>query len=146
MFELIPMERRMANFDPFRMMADMERSFFGQPSNRAISAFRTDVSDIGDAYKLEAELPGFKKEDIHVGVDKNVVSVTAERHSEAENSDKRDKFIRKERSYGSYKRSFTIGENVDTSAIRAAYDNGVLTLTLPKKVEEEQKTFDIVVE
>ena len=68
MFELIPMERRMANFDPFRMMADMERNFFGQPSTRAVSAFRTDVSDIGDAYKLEAELPGFKKEDISIDI------------------------------------------------------------------------------
>ncbi|MEE1353994.1 MAG: Hsp20/alpha crystallin family protein [Acutalibacteraceae bacterium] len=140
----------LTSYNPFDAMDNFEKNFFNDPfftgnGNRPI-AFGTDITDEGDSYQLTADLPGFKKEDIHVGVDKNVVSVTAERHSEAENSDKRDKFIRKERSYGSYKRSFTIGENVDTSAIRAAYDNGVLTLTLPKKVEEEQKTFDIVVE
>ena len=65
MFELIPFDRtirHMTNFDPFRELDNMERSFFGNGS--VVSAFRTDVSDTGDAFKLEAELPGFSKESV----------------------------------------------------------------------------------
>ena len=63
MFELIPFGgRRVSVYDPFRAFDEMERSFFGNGQNSALSAFRTDVIDTGDAYKLDAELPGFKKE------------------------------------------------------------------------------------
>lgn len=140
----------LTTYNPFEAMDNFEKTFFNDPffsgnDNQAL-AFGTDITDEGNAYQLTADLPGFNKDDIHVNVDKNVVTVTAERHSEAEDKDKKDKFIRKERSYGSYKRSFNIGRDIDKSGIKAAYDNGVLTLTLPKKEEPEQKTFDIVVE
>ena len=130
MFELIPMERRMANFDPFRMMADMERSFFGQPSNRAISACRTDVSDIGDAYKLEAELPGFKKEDISIDIKDERLTISAERKFENE---EKPNFVKRERYYGSYSRSFGL-EGINTDGIEASYVDGVLTMKLPKQI------------
>ena len=117
MFELIPMERRMANFDPFRMMADMERSFFGQPSTRAVSAFRTDVSDIGDAYKLEAELPGFKKEDISIDIKDERLTISAER--KMENEENKPNYIKQERYYGSYKRSFGL-EGINSDGIAQA--------------------------
>ena len=131
MFELIPMERRMANFDPFRMMADMERSFFGQPSTRAVSAFRTDVSDIGDAYKLEAELPGFKKEDISIDIKDERLTISAER--KMENEENKPNYIKQERYYGSYKRSFGL-EGINSDAIEASYVDGILSLKLPKQV------------
>ena len=69
MFELIPFDRRgsrVSAYDPFRMLDDMERSFFGGNSHPAMSSFRTDVTDTGDAFVLDAELPGFKKEDIKI--------------------------------------------------------------------------------
>lgn len=131
MFELIPMERRMANFDPFRMMADMERSFFGQPSTRAVSAFRTDVSDIGDAYKLEAELPGFRKEDISIDIKDERLTISAER--KMENEENKPNYIKQERYYGSYKRSFGL-EGINSDAIEASYVDGILSLKLPKQV------------
>lgn len=131
MFELIPMERRMANFDPFRMMADMERSFFGQPSTRAVSAFRTDVSDIGDAYKLEAELPGFKKEDISIDIKDERLTISAER--KMENEENKPNYIKQERYYGSYKRSFGL-EGINSDAIEASYVDGILSLKLPKQI------------
>lgn len=130
MFELIPMERRMASFDPFRMMADMERSFFSQPSTRAVSAFRTDVSDIGDAYKLEAELPGFKKEDISIDIKDERLTISAER--KFENEDEKPNFVKRERFYGSYSRSFGL-EGINTDGIEASYVDGVLSLRLPKQ-------------
>ena len=134
MFELIPFDRslrRMANFDPFRELEDMERSFWG--NGHSVSAFRTDVIDTGDAYQLQSELPGFKKEDISIDVENDVLTISAERKYEDDES-KRPNYVKRERFYGSFSRSFDVsGINVD--AIEAAYNDGILTLTMPKKVE-----------
>ena len=130
MFELIPFERRMASFDPFRMMADMERSFFSQPASSTVSAFRTDVSDEGDAFKLEAELPGFKKEDISIDIKDERLTISAER--KLENEEQKTNFVKRERFYGSYKRSFGL-ESINSEAIEASYVDGVLSLRLPKQ-------------
>ena len=134
MFELIPFDRslrRMANFDPFREMEDMERSFWG--NTHTISAFRTDVIDNGEAYELHAELPGFSKDDIKIDVENDVLTISAER--KMDNEDKKPNFVKRERFYGSFSRSFDVsGINVD--GIEAAYTDGVLKLTMPKKVEQ----------
>ena len=79
MFELIPFDRtirHMTNFDPFRELDNMERSFFGNGS--VVSAFRTDVSDTGDAFKLEAELPGFSKDDIKIDIENDCLTISAD--------------------------------------------------------------------
>ena len=133
MFELIPFDRRtrnMTSFDPFRMFDEMDRRFFtGTP---AVSAFRTDVLDTGDAFKLECELPGFKKEDIKIDIENDCLTITAERKVDEE--EKKKNFIKRERFYGSYSRSFDVsGVNVDE--IQAEYTDGMLKLTMPKKVE-----------
>ena len=134
MFELIPFDRRtrnMTSFDPFRMFDEMDRRFFnGTP---AVSAFRTDVLDTGDAFKLEAELPGFKKEDIKIDIENDCLTISAVRN--ADNKEEKDNYVKRERFYGSFTRSFDVsGINVD--AIEAAYTDGVLTVTLPKKAAE----------
>ena len=129
MFELIPFERRMTSFDPFRMMADMERSFY-QPSGRAVPSFRTDVSDEGDAFKLEAELPGFKKEDISIDIKDERLTISAER--KLENDEQKPNFVKRERYYGSYSRSFGL-EGIDSEGIEASYVDGILSLRLPKQ-------------
>ena len=130
MFELIPFERRMASFDPFRMMADMERSFF-QPSSSGLASFRTDVRDEGDAFMLEAELPGFKKEDISIDIKDERLTISAER--KFENDDEKPNFVKRERYYGSYSRSFGL-EGINTDGIEASYVDGVLTMKLPKQI------------
>lgn len=133
MFELIPFDRHSRNvsvYDPFRAFDELERSFFG--SQPMVSAFRTDVTDTGDAYKLEAELPGFNKDDIKIDIENDCLTISAER--KMENEDKKPNFVKRERFYGSYSRSFDVsGINVD--GIEAAYTDGVLSLTMPKKVE-----------
>ncbi len=133
MFELIPFDRHMRNlaaYDPFRAFDDMERSFFGGDS--MVSAFRTDVTDTGDAYKLEAELPGFGKDDIKIDVENDCLTISAER--KLDNEDKKPNFVKRERFYGSYSRSFDVS-GINQEGIEAAYNDGVLTLTMPKKVE-----------
>lgn len=135
MFELIPFDRtirHMASFDPFRELDNMERSFFG--NTNVVSAFRTDVSDTGDAFKLEAELPGFNKDDIKIDIENDCLTISAERKLDTTDEDNKTNFVKRERFYGSYSRSFDV-TGIDVDTIEAAYDNGVLTLTLPKKKE-----------
>lgn len=135
MFELIPFDRHIRNvpaYDPFRAFDELERSVFG--SGDMVSAFKTDVTDTGDAFKLEAELPGFKKEDIKLDVENDCLTISAERKLDNDEKDKKGNFIKRERFYGSYRRSFDVsGINVD--GIEAEYTDGVLTLNMPKKVE-----------
>lgn len=138
MFELIPFDRNMRNlvsFDPFRAMDEMERSFFGGHS--AVSAFRTDVTDTGDAYRLEAELPGFKKEDINIDIENDCLTISAERKSDEK--EEKPNYVKRERYYGSYSRSFDIS-GIDADRIEASYNDGILTVNLPKVVETVPST------
>ena len=132
MFELIPFERAMRSvnsFYPYRQMADMHRSLV----NSASSLFRTDVSDVGDAYKLEAELPGFRKEDININIENERMTISVERKTDSE--DNKPNYMCRERFYGSYSRSFDLS-GIDADNITASYADGILTLNLPKLAEE----------
>ena len=132
MFELMPFGyRRVSAYNPFRDFEEMSRSFW---DNNNVSAFRTDITEKDGKYILEADLPGFKKEDISVDIDKDCLTITAEHKSE-EKEENADSYIRRERFYGSYTRSFNV-KGIDTEAITAAYNDGVLTLTMPKKEPE----------
>ena len=122
-------------FDPFREMEAMERAFRG--SAKGFGGFRTDITDDGASYRLEADLPGFKKEDIHVDVDGDLLTISAERGNESE--EKKDGYVRRERSFGSFRRSFDIS-GIDEDGIQAKYADGVLTLELPKKEPEKPET------
>lgn len=125
-------------YDPFREMDNFERHFFDSPffgtSSSSMAGFNTDITDEGDSYKLTADLPGFEKGDINIDINDNTLTLSAERHSEFEKEDKKGKYIRVERSYGSYSRSFDL-TGIKDDEIEAKYDNGVLTLVLPKKDE-----------
>ena len=129
MFELIPFGRRVSVYDPFRALDEMERSLF---NNQPAMGFRTDVIDTGDAYKLDAELPGFRKEDIHIDVENDCLIISVERKHEDEQN--RPNFVKRERAYGSSSRSFDVS-GVEVDQITAAYQDGILTLTMPKKAE-----------
>ena len=129
MFGLTPYERK--GFDLFNAFHDFEKDFFGENSLMTTS-FRTDIQDDGNKYILEAELPGFSKDDINIDISNDYLTISAERRSENEEKDKDGRYIRKERYYGSFKRSFDVS-NVNTDAIDAEYKNGILKLNLPKK-------------
>ena len=127
MFELTPYERRhqRALFNPFRDMENFEKNFWG---DMAATDFKTDIKDNGKEYVLEAELPGFKKEDIHVDIEDGYMTISAERSNETEKKDDKGNFVRRERSYGSFSRSFDVS-SVKTEDITGEYKDGVLTLT-----------------
>lgn len=137
MFELRPFTRNNRSvmpYDPFREMENFARAFWGSPSpfgrEEGMNLFDTDIRDQGDSYLLETDLPGFRKDDIHLDLNGDTLTLSAERKNESES--KEGNCIRTERSYGSFTRSFDVSE-VDTGAISAKYEDGVLRLTLPKK-------------
>ena len=132
MFNLTPYRKHneVSYYDPFQMMDEMERRFWG---SNGMSSFKTDIRDEGGAYVLEAELPGFQKEDINIQLSDNYLTITAEHRTESEEKDKKGNYIRRERRYGSFSRSFDV-TGIDENGITAAYKNGVLELSLPKAV------------
>lgn len=133
MLELTPFARNHRSvYNPFREMEEMEKNFFG---GNAMNAFKTDIKEDEKSYVLEADLPGFKKEDIAIDVDNGYLTITAERHSENDEKDGKGNYIRRERSFGSYSRSFDI-TGVKEDEITASYADGVLTLNMPKKDAE----------
>ena len=150
MFELKPyVKKNTAVYNPFREMDEFERQFFGSPfgffGTGALEEFKTDIKDEGDHYELEADMPGFDKKDIHLDVSGDVLTIRAERHSEHEENDKKNKYVRCERSYGAYTREFDLS-GVQADGIKAKYENGVLKLILPKKTETLPKSQHLEIE
>ena len=133
MYEMMPFTRNhgVDLYRPFRDLEELERSLF---ANSSAAAFKTDIRDTGDAYVLEADLPGMKKEDIHIDIDGDRLSISAERSAVKEEKDENGGYVRCERSYGSFSRSFDIS-GIRGEDISAAYAYGVLTLTLPKQAK-----------
>lgn len=131
MFDLMPFGHREKSL--YRAWDDFEKEFFGEPA-KYLSGFKTDIIDKKDQYILQAELPGFSKEDIHINIDGDYLTISAE-HKE-DNEEKKDNYVRKERRYGSFSRSFNISD-ICADKITASYQNGVLELAMPKRTPEE---------
>ena len=110
---------------------EFERSVFGE-NGRRLPAFSTDIRDEGDHYLLEAELPGFQKEDIDLDVKDGFLTISASREESGET--KQGGYLCRERRSGSFSRSFNL-DGIQEDGITASYNNGVLELTLPKRQE-----------
>ena len=130
MFDLMPFEHRARNLSS--LFDAMERSFFSDLAPSGAAEIRTDIRDTGDSYLLEAELPGFKKEEIRLDLNGDTLTISAKHENTAE--EKGDNgYLRRERRYGAFARSFDVS-GIKTEGITASYENGVLTLELPKAV------------
>ena len=139
MFDLMTFDRNANTL--FQYLDNMERNFFGNMGN--VSQFRTDILDRGDHFELQAELPGFRKEDIHIDLDGDRMTISAQHNASQE--EKKDNFVYRERRYGSFSRSFDVS-GIRTDGITASYDNGVLDLKLPKKTVEVSSSRQINIE
>lgn len=131
MFDLMPFGRNNKNFLDY--FDHIERNFFKDFGS--LAQFRTDILDKGDKFVLQAELPGFQKEDIHIDINDEMLIISAN-HTEEKQED-RNNYIRRERQYGSYSRSFGL-ENIEQDGITANYQNGVLEVTLPKSAPTQR--------
>ena len=98
-----------------------------------VEDMRVDVTESGEAYKVTADLPGVSKDDINVSIDGNMVTIEAEMKRSKETTDKSGKVLRSERYSGLMSRAFTLTQDVDDTKASAKYEDGVLTLELPKK-------------
>ena len=102
---------------------------------------KTDIKENDKEYELTIELPGYKKENVNAELKDGYLIINATNEKNEEEKDEKG-YIRKERYYGSCQRSFFVGKNLKAADLKAQYDNGVLTLTVPKEVErlpEEKK-------
>ncbi len=113
--------------------------------NDGITGMKTDITENEDEYILDIELPGLNKEDVKIALDDGNLTVTATRNSNKEEKDEDRNYIRRERYYGSTSRSWYVG-NIDRNLIKASFNNGILTVKVPKeemKPAEEEKFITI---
>ena len=123
-------------FDDF-MFPTMKDSEFGK--------MKCDIYEKDGIYHLEMDIPGFDKKDVNIEIDDNdYLTITAEKKTENKEEDNEKNYIRKERSYGKYQRSFYLGD-VDKDKIDASFENGILKITMPKKeeIKSSKKTIEI---
>lgn len=135
----------LSRVDPFSDLDDLFKGFLVRPmafEGQPQMQIKMDVKEDDKAYTVHADIPGVKKEEIHVTIDGNQVSISAEVKKQKEEKDG-EKVLRSERYYGKVARSFTLGHDVDESQAEAKYADGVLELTLPKKVASSSRKLTI---
>lgn len=131
MFRMTPYR----SYDLMNVFRDFEKEFFG--SEMPVNTCKVDIRDEDGKLVLEAEMPGFKKEDIKIDIENGLLKLSAERKNEKDEKGENNgvTYLRRERSYGSFQRSFNI-EDIDADNIQAEYTNGILIMSLPKKAPE----------
>ncbi len=114
-----------------------DRKFFGNGNTSRANVMKTDVKESDDAYTVDIELPGFKKEDVSVRFENGTLTVTATKADNNDQKDEKGAYVRRERYSGSCSRSFYVGDDIKKNDINAKMTDGILTLTIPKKGKEE---------
>ena len=145
----------MVRWEPLRELStlqnEMNRLFntaFETPAGSGTTPLRRwmpamDLVETDDHFVLKADLPGLSEEDVHIDVEDDVLTVSGER--KAEHEDKREGYVRVERSYGSFRRSLTLPEGVEPEAVSASFERGVLEIRIPKPEERKPRRVAIQV-
>jgi HSP20 family protein len=100
-----------------------------------------DIQETEEAYKLQAELPGLTKDDINITLENNVLRLSGERKFEKEA--RKESYHRVERTYGAFSRAFSLPQQVNPEGVQAAFENGVLTITVPKAEQAKPRKISI---
>jgi HSP20 family protein len=146
----------LVKWDPFVELEDVSKQLnriFGKfpartESSRELLAMAdwapdVDITETDTAYLIKGEIPGVNKEDVKVNIEDGMLIMSGERKQEKEEKGK--KFHRIERSYGSFMRSFRLPDNVDESAVKAEFKDGMLNVTLPKSAQTKAKAVNVSV-
>lgn len=120
-----------------RRLRPVARAGFSQPS----PTLELDVSESDDGYSIVAAVPGVKPEDVEIKVEDNVLTISGSFATREQDDDER--YIRREISSGSFKRSLRLGPTVDVDKVEASFENGLLSLTLPKRSEAKARTIEV---
>lgn len=117
-------------FDSFFTDNGLRRSFFSKTPS-------VNISEKDNGFEVELATPGLKKEDFSISIEKDILTISAEKKEEKEVEDK--KYSKREFNYTSFSRSFTLPENIDEESIDAKYENGILSISLTKKENTDTK-------
>lgn len=118
------------------VFSDMFDDMFPTTARQSNGLMSCDIKEYGDHYELDMELAGFRKEDIKAELKDGYLTIKAERHSDNTQNDASGRVIRSERFAGTCQRTFYVGDHVKRENVSAAYEDGVLKLSIPKKVEQ----------
>ena len=114
----------------FRSFPQPDRALYGKNAGRMM---KTDVKETDEGYELDVELPGFKKDEIKLELNSGYLTISTEKNLEKDEKNQQGKILRQERYSGTMQRSFYVGGSSTEEDIKAKYENGVLSLTVPKK-------------
>lgn len=137
---------------PTRTLRDLQREVDGifdrffnrgssEESTSAVWAPRTDLLETDDSFELRLDVPGMKKEDININLENSTLTVRGQR--ESKRTDDTEDYVRVERAFGTFHRTFTLPDAVDSEQIEATYEHGVLTITVPKTKENTRRQIEI---
>jgi HSP20 family protein len=143
---------QMTRYTPPNTLRDLQREvddifdrFFdrgsGDESTSAVWSPRTDLLETDTGYRIRLDLPGMTKDDLTINLQNNTLTVRGERMSERTGDD--EEYVRVERAVGTFHRTFTLPDAVDADNIEATYDDGVLTITVPKTEESTRRQIEI---
>ena len=144
----------LVKWDPFVELEDVSKHLnriFGrfpshvEPSRELLTMAdwtpSVDITETDTAYLIKGEIPGVNKADVKINIEAGMITIRGERKQEKEEKDK--KFHRIERSYGSFMRSFRLPDNVDETAVKAEFKDGMISVTLPKSAKSKAKSIDV---
>ena len=114
----------------FRGFGNIDHTLYGKHAQHMM---KTDVKETDDSYEVDIDLPGFKKDEIHLELNNGYLTISTEKTLEKDNEGKKGKMLRQERYSGVMQRSFFVGEHLTEEDIKASYDSGVLHVIIPKK-------------
>ena len=120
---------------PFYDDTKAEKKLYG---HHAANLMKTDIQEHDDGYTLEMDLPGFKKDEVKVALKDGYLTVSAAKGLDKDEEDKKGHYIRQERYSGAMSRTFYVGEDVKQEDIKAKFENGILSLSVPKPVEQKK--------
>lgn len=144
---------QMTRYTPSRTLRDLQREvdgifdrFFGrrsgdEGSTSAVWAPQTDLTETDDAFRIRLDVPGMSKEDITINLQNSTLTVSGTRSSEE--TEEGEEYVRVERAFGNFHRTFTLPEAVDAENIQATYEDGVLTISIPKTEESTRRQIEI---
>ena len=139
-YDIKPFGRDYFDMTPSELFRDFGRQFFSNfPDEQSI---KTDISEKDDRYELKAELPGFSKDQIDISYENGMLIISAENNQVNEEKDDEGKVIQKERSYSNVKRMYSFN-NIDEDNIEAKFEDGILSVDLPKTENNQRKVIDI---
>ena len=114
----------------FRGFGNVDRALYGKNAQRIM---KTDVRETDDSYELDVDLPGFRKDEIHLELNNGYLTISTEKSLEKEQKGDRGTVLRQERFAGTMQRSFYVGGQVTEKDVKASFENGVLHIVLPKR-------------